>query len=138
MSMRNLFTIILVGLAGVASSQDILNSKLAWTVTQLTDLNTNAVMNYQCVFKTNKQLSIAWVQDEGAFTTDITVEQVQGSWTDVGANGQVVYSVTTDGLTGTITFKRADGELSITLDLQQLSGPNLRHKYTVPAVALFN
>src|SRR5579859_7048515 len=104
--MKKLFFLaVLTTMAPALKAQDISSSSLAWNVSQLNDLNTNATTAYQCTFKTNGGDTITWVQ-KGNYTTSINVTATTGVWTDVSTIGKVVYSVSLEGEPGTITFER--------------------------------
>ena len=118
-------------------AQDIRTTKLVWTVTALSDINTNKNSAYTCVFETNGQQAIAWKQKNGAYNTSFAVTQLTGTWANVQADGQVVYDITLDGETGTLTFARNATGIFITLDLSQAGGSRLKHRYTVGQVVGF-
>ena len=136
--MKNLVSILFVLSFSLARSQDVTTAKLAWSVIQLTDLNANVVESYKCVFKTNGDKAIMWLQNNETFQTEFKIEAMRGTWADVNKDGSIVYSISTDGLEGSLTFKHLGNSITITLDLEQESGNNLRHKYTVSSITPFN
>ncbi|MFM9839310.1 MAG: hypothetical protein ACKVOQ_13665 [Cyclobacteriaceae bacterium] len=134
---RSLFVFALIISAGYGIAQDIRATKLIWTVTGLSDLNTNKVSVYNCVFETNGAQAIVWKQKNGAYATTFIVTQMVGTWASVQANGQMVYSIALDGETGTLTFMRDATGAFITVDLSQPSGSRLKHRYSIGQVNTF-
>jgi hypothetical protein len=127
---------IVISLVTFASlqAQDIRTTKLTWTVTALTDQSTNKNSAYSCVFETNGQQAIVWKQKNGTYIETLGVTQLVGTWASVQANGQVVYNISLDSETGTLTFARNATGAYITIDLSQPGGSRLKHKYSVGQV----
>lgn len=115
-------------------AQDVRTTKLTWTVTGLSDLNTNKNSVYNCVFETNGAQPIVWKQKNSTYLQALVVTQLTGNWADVQTNGQVGYDISIDGQTGTLTFMRDASGVFITIDLSQPTGNRLRHKYSVSLV----
>ncbi len=114
--------------------QNISTTPLAWTVSQMRDLNSNKDQtNYSCTFLTNGTAAIQWVQ-KNDFTTTLAVSSISGTWTNVQQPGKAVFNITADSETGTITFERTATDTSISLDLSQGTGTRLRLKYIVSQV----
>lgn len=118
------------------SAQNVRTSQLTWSVNELTDLNKNVSASYSCLFKTDGLLSISW--DQSAYDTSLGVQQADGQWSDVSMPGQITYSISLDGETGTIVFERTASGVYITLDLSQPNGGRLRHRYSVSQVTASN
>lgn len=125
--------LILCLLSTVLSAQDISTSNLNWKVDSLVDLSTNEGFEYACTFETSGQGNISWNQ-KGGFTSTLNVNSQEGTWTNVQANGSVVYSVTYEEETGTIRFERTDSGWRIKLLLGPPNLPSLKHEYIVSVV----
>lgn len=97
-------------------SQDISASTITWTVNHGLDLKTNSDFNYQGSFTTRGTGSITWSQGGGNYISTFTMSSIQGTWTDVSANGTITYQVQQDGSSGTLKFERTAGGIFITLD----------------------
>lgn len=120
--------LVLVGLS--AQAQNISTTALKWSVIELNDLNTNKKeATYRCSFVTTGNGSIQWVQKDN-YLTELAVQRTSGTWTNVQAIGEMVYAVTLDGETGTITFARAASGVTILLELSN----RIKHLYTVVQV----
>jgi hypothetical protein len=132
--MKKILIIIIVMIGYFQSkAQNVLTTPLTWSVTELNDLNTNKIASYMCSFKTSGTTEILWVQKNN-YTRKLEVQQTTGTWMDVSAEGQVVYSISEDSDTGTLTFERTSSGIYITLDLSQGTQPRLRQKYSVVQV----
>ena len=132
--MKKIFILSAIVLIGYFQSkaQNILTTPLTWSVTQLTDLNTNATQSYQCTFQTNGTQTIQWVQKK--LTTGLEITSTSGTWSDVSAYGKMVFNITADGETGSITFEKDETGTSITIDLSQSGQTRLRQRYMVTNV----
>ncbi|MBI1767621.1 MAG: hypothetical protein HYR67_04530 [Bacteroidetes bacterium] len=126
-----LFT-VLSAMFLTSQAQNILTTPLSWSVTQLNDLNTNATMAYQCTFKTYGTQSMQWVQKKA--TTTLEVTSTSGTWTNVNANGKMVFKISAEGETGSLTFEKSAVGTYITIDLSQSGQTRLRQSYTVGSI----
>jgi hypothetical protein len=88
------------------------------------------------LFKTDSISTIIWDQSNDVAT--IAVEQADGLWGDVKLSGQITYTISVDGETGTLVFERSASGVYITLDLSQTKGGRLRHRYSVSQVTTSN
>ena len=133
--MRTLLNLILCFsiAAGSMQAQDIATTSLTWKVNQLKDLNTTASMPYMCSFNTGGGNQIEWLQKNN-FNTTLTVTGTTGTWANVSATGEKVYSISIDGEPGKLTFEKDATGTYITLDLSQGGGKHLKHRYTVAKV----
>jgi hypothetical protein len=120
------------------NAQDIHNARLAWSVTTLSDLNTKKSSSYNCVFETNGQQEIKWKQNGGTDVTLISVSKLTGAWANISTTGEVVFNISVEGETGTLTFTRNGSNTFIVLDLP-ISGANrIKHKYSVSKVMVIS
>jgi len=133
-----LVLLFLVGGCLAAIAQNPQTTHLHWSVTQLTDLNTNKPQSYTCSFETNGLQPINWIQKSGAFITLLSVEATSGSWTDINNPGVLTYSIQTDDSSGTLTFERSGSGYNITIDLSLPGGQRLHNRYTVSSVNQIN
>ena len=136
--MKKILTLFFISLfiLPTVCAQDVRSTGLTWSVNELMDLNKNVSASYSCQFKTNGVMSIGW--DQSAYDTSLTVQQADGQWNDVTTPGQITYSISLDGETGTIVFERTASGVYITLDLSQPNGGRLRHRYSVSQVTASN
>lgn len=130
--MRTTLLLFCLFAAVAAFGQNIATDTLTWQVIQLHDMNSNAIVNYQCQFKTNGSSTIQWVQDD--LTSDIAVTAQTGTWTNITNNGKVTYQITVEGNSGTLAFERTAEGVTISIDISQESGGRLKHIYKVEQV----
>jgi hypothetical protein len=137
MKALSLFIILLVSVTyGLA--QDIASSHLRWTVNQLTDLNTGKVQSYSATFETNGTQSIQWIQKNGSNASQLAVQNLTGSWTNILNNGQVMYTILWEDLPGTLQIERSNAGMTITIDVGLENGKRMHNTYTVSAVNPIN
>lgn len=68
-----------------------------------------------CHFVTYGKQRIQWIQRNGALVYNLEVQHTKGNWTDIAKDGQLEYAVRSEGLEGTLTFRRESGMLSLVL-----------------------
>lgn len=119
--------------AGQLSAQNIRTSKLQWTVVELTDLGSQVTAPYQCQFITNEGQPIVWIQDDGDYTSSLTIQSISGDWANVAENGTITYQVNLDGTNGELTIARTSDGLKIILHLTSPT-VNIHHQYKVSQV----
>ena len=118
-------------------AQDVTSSNLSWSVTQLDNLSTAKSLTYACVFETHRTKDISWKQN-GGYTMSFDIKKVDGSWPDVNTTGQLAYTISAEGETGTLTFERTPEGIFIKLNISQGSADRLRHRYSVSQVTQSN
>jgi hypothetical protein len=131
--MKKLFLVVLafmwIGIK-ITLAQDIATTNLTWTVNQLEDLNTKKTSTYNCTFSTRPNNPIRWIQKNN-YTTELTVKSSTGTWGNVQTMGKMVYSITLEGETGTLTFERTTSGATILLNLASQAGTGINQLYTV-------
>ena len=132
-----LILILLSSLTAGLQAQDILTTPLKWVVTKITDNQTQELMNFQCTFESQSN-SIKWIQKNGSYVTSFSINSVQGTWSDVKSIGEVTYSVTLDGQTGTLKFWRDASGAYITINLPQAGMDAIWYTYSISQVAIIN
>ena len=101
-------------LSMAANGQSIASNTIEWTVTKAVDQADNSESANSSTFVTNGNKSVDWIQKN--IVSHYTVTQVDGTWPDLGQDGAISYNFTGIGtLTGTITFSRSQGQLTIHL-----------------------
>jgi len=135
--MRNLL-LVFVGLACLqafqAQAQNIRTAALDWTATQMSD-GSNTINNTS-VFKTTPT-TIKWVQNRG-YIHPFDIISTTGSWTNVGTNGKLTFSISDGEDTGTMIFERTASGIAVYLDLSQGSSPRLVRKFKIDSIQSVN
>lgn len=116
--MRTLPVIFLmIALSIVSHAQSLTSDVIRWDVTSLTDTNTQQTIAYTCHFITYPGDKIEWVQNNA--TTVLDLEQTTTAWTNLAADGQVIYAVEMNNNNGSITISRTGGTLQLKMDFME-------------------
>lgn len=136
--MKVFFVFFLISVSHYGWSQDISSVPLIWHVDQMTDMKTSEVFSYQCVFQTNGQQPIQWVQKNGTVSSSLSVKGFSGLWSNVASMGEFVFQVSKDGFSGTVLFERTNSGLFITLDLTPGNPDDIRTRFRVSSITPVN
>jgi len=117
-----------------ATAQDIRSAHLTWTVDQLLDTQTQDTVTYTCTFATQGSAAVVWSQRNGTYVTTLPVQTLTGEWSNISVPGQVVYTITLEGESGTLTVGRDAAGLFIKLDVISSESWALHHRYFVQTV----
>src|SRR5581483_10993567 len=98
-----LFVILFAGIMPL-KAQNILTSNLQWNVTTATNQADLVPFTHVCSFTSNGTSTLDWSQNSDQMIMHYTVTSVDGTWADVSSDGQAVYHVQNDIISGTITF----------------------------------
>ena len=133
---KNYFLILLAfaALTSPVFAQDVRQSTLNWQSGKNINQTDNTMTEYVCSFTTVADQKINWLQQNGSNVTTYTVNSVDGSWTNVAAEGQVVYHVTSDQLSGDFTFVRSGGTISLHVKLNLNGTPNFDFVFLIDSV----
>ena len=116
------------------SAQSISEHKLKWSVTSFSNSDTNETTNHTCSFESTPDV-IKLIQKGGTMVYEFQITDRSGSWNDVDTDGQTVISVTFRGNSGTLKFKRSQGEITIQTDIS-VSGKNIMpYTFTVNSIS---
>ncbi len=108
-----LFSLLLSSL--IVSAQDIKTDRITWKVNQGNDTAAKKNFAYNCVFKTDSDGKILWLQKNGTFNIEYSILSVEGSWTDVNKSGKITYNLTEDGGDARLQFEKSGSGTAITL-----------------------
>jgi hypothetical protein len=75
-----------------------------------------------------------WLQDGGSKVYKFAIDNKKGSWADVNAEGSLVYTVTWKKLTGTLTFARKNGTVTIQTSFLKDGKNSMPFTFTVSGV----
>lgn len=127
--------LIIVGLTVANNSigQDISSATLQWNATGFRDLDASKDFINSCQFITYGTKRVDWIQDQGKYVREWTINQTQGDWSNVTAQGSYQYTFNDGAINGELTIsKDASGWV---IDLVLLGGTNdVKLKYTVNSV----
>jgi len=124
-----------------ARSEDIapgpgLEEKIVWEIKHAINLDdAGDSFAYDCKFVTEGLKAILWDQKGVGGNSEFVITNRTGVWADVTLDGEVLYQVEQDGLTGSIKIKRLSGKAEITLDLGVSGG---RYRFEVEKISTSN
>lgn len=127
-----LFSFLLFSAA--VAGQDIRQANLSWSSSRNVNSADKDTTAYTCSFTTRLAQSIDWIQNNGTDVSTYTVNSVEGSWTDIQAEGQIVYHVSKDNLDGDFVFSRVTGKTSLRVKLNLNGKPNFDFVFVIDNV----
>lgn len=129
-----LLSILLCTAAFTMRAQSITTDTLRWTATHITDKKNNTPAKaYASTFDSFGNQKVDWKQ--GVITYHYSVTATSGSWTSLSTDGSVEYTVSCGTyVTGTITFKRQAGQLTVHLETRTDGNPDLDLIFTISTV----
>jgi hypothetical protein len=116
--------LFMLGASGFAQTTeiDIKTSTLTWVSTEVYNPATDTHSAMSCVFTTDKETAIEWIQGNGRIRYEMKIQQVEGNWPDINQPGTMEYQVKLNETPGTITITRTAEKISITLDFKREQG----------------
>lgn len=129
--MKGLCFLFLIVVTYSASAQNPGTDPLRWTLGQGTDLRNNQSFTYSGTLVTGGQ-SIQWIQASASST--FSVASVSGNWSDLGQNGQLVFTVEEEGASGLLTFERTANGLAVIMEFPKDDPQGSKVKWVVTNV----
>jgi hypothetical protein len=112
---RNILLSMLFMLGGYAlRAQNMTTENLVWHVSYVDDVNIG-----EREFLENEKLvtygsgRIEWHNADGSIKHTYAINNIGGTWSNVGNNGSVVYQFKNGDQLGTVTFERANDEIMV-------------------------
>jgi hypothetical protein len=115
-------------------AQDVRKSTITWISSKNVNNADNATSIFACSFVSHADQKIDWNQRNGAYVTSYAVTSVRGSWSDISADGQIVYQVTNGELAGTVTLSRLNGTSTIRMSLSLNGKPSFDFSFLIDSV----
>lgn len=107
--MKTLITAIAIILGyQVSYAQRIIADTIKWNTSEFVDINTDVKVANEATFISQGKYSIKWVQQAGAYTTEFSVSDIEGEWSDLNLFGAIVYRISAGSAVGTIKFVRTN------------------------------
>lgn len=114
-----LHLILLTGMSfvpGVVLSQNILTSSVEWKSALTTISSSNSSVNENTrVVSTPTQ--ITWYNEDGTVKKQFAIVKPLGSWSDISRDGYIVFSVNSNGDSGTIHFSKTQGVVQLSVHI---------------------
>ena len=115
----------------LVKAQDTQLQTIRWESTGFTDVLSDTVVGIDCTFVTKPSANtVDWIQKNGAYLATFIITNTEGSWTDVGFDGSIIYSVSGNGASGRVEIARTGNSLNLTLTLNSDSG-EIKNIYTL-------
>lgn len=89
---------------------------------------------YNCSFITHTNQVFDWSQRSGARVSHYNITSTAGEWADLQQNGSMVLNLENDSVTGTATITRANGVLSIHLQMWVNGQTDLDYVFSISSV----
>jgi hypothetical protein len=138
MHFKLILTILFCALTYAAFSQDAASAKLAWNAVQATSQKDNSPFAYNCSFITASGTSLSWIQGGGKKTKSFSISSVSGQWSDITTDGQIIYNVSTNQITGSFEFSRVSGQLSVHMKLSVSGNKDQDYIFNINSVTPVN
>jgi hypothetical protein len=123
------------------TGQDIKNATTLWVVQNALDSqNDPTAKSLDSRFTSFGTDKVVWVRtrtdQSGEITTqemNLKINKAEGNWSDVKADGNILYLITTDKASGSIRFKNSAGSYQVDVKLMGKQGGKLNKTYRVVA-----
>jgi hypothetical protein len=92
------------------TNSPIIQQTITWSVDSLRDVSHNQVASFSCQFKTLQSEKISWIQQNGNYTLDFTINSISGTWLNINNDGLLEYSVSHQGKVGIIKIESFGGK----------------------------
>jgi len=97
-------------------SQNILTSSVEWKSALTTISSSNSSVNENTrVVSTPTQ--ITWYNEDGTVKKQFAIVKPLGSWSDISRDGYIVFSVNSNGDSGTIHFSKTQGVVQLSVHI---------------------
>lgn len=135
--MRILSIVFLLAASLAANGQNISQATLLWKSAKAINQANSSAFGHTCQFTTRPNNSVEWNQANGKKTTSFSVSATSGQWADVSKDGQFTYQVqdtSAPSITGTLTFSRSGGKLTVRLQLSVNDKPDQDYLFSIDSV----
>lgn len=130
MIMRNtIFVQFLVLISLTCHAQSPSSQSIKWNISELTDLKTDTVQNYESYFITYQTERIVWVQKKREDT--FLINGMEEDWNNINVSGRIKYDINVGGQSGTLAVVRQENVIEIILSLTNAAGKQLEYKFKV-------
>lgn len=132
---RSIFPLIIL-VCFSAHAQDIMKSRVIWTVSGAENLKTSERLDYACRFVSDGT-TIKWLQKNQSRETLFTIVSTEGSWSNVTRVGEITFKVSkADGTTGTLRFTKEGAGGIILLDFSGSDEYGARYRFHVNRIEI--
>jgi hypothetical protein len=126
--------LLLLFTASTCLSQNISTSNLTWQAVETTDLQTSATTALKCLFKTNANKSMEWIQKKGEMKGLFTITSVEGNWSNVSSAGSITYGLQSNGNSCKMIIEKNVSGTFITMDFSKPGEFTSLYKFKIISV----
>lgn len=137
-----IFIIAAILSAPNAVGQNIKTARLKWNVSidfnPLVDSTTSSYDSYFITQGNSVKWYYQWNGKDGTHdskVSDMTITGTTGNWANIAVNGQMTFRVTLANGSGTLLFKRFNGQYKVLMDLIGRNGGKTNREFSVTNVA---
>src|SRR5579859_7508382 len=119
-----------------AQQMNIMQDTLTWNVVSAVNQADQSQFAFKCSFITYGANALDWSQSDGEFVSNYTITSSTGQWTNLTGDGTIAFNVQNgDGtFTGTLTFARSSGVVTVHLRLFVKGVLNQDYVFTVSSI----
>lgn len=132
--------LLLLFAAGAGHAQNIRQSESVLITSQATNLLLTTPDTFEMVsrFEIDRESTITWNQKNGQMVDTYIITSMEGQWSNVAANGSIIYHVTGYEIAGKITLTRNGGGVRMIVDFTQNDPKALKHEFVISSFTTEN
>lgn len=135
-NMKTRFTFIAVLLffvTEVSYAQNIRQSESVLITSHATNLLLTTPDTFEMVsrFEIDQESTIKWIQKNGQMIDTYTITSTEGQWTNIAANGSILYHITGHDIPGKVTLTRTSEGVRMIVDFTQNDPKALKHEFVI-------
>jgi hypothetical protein len=128
------FLIIFLLLSAGLYAQNVSTQTIRWHVGRAQEINTGRVSEGEDQFVSYGITKIEWQNAQGVVKKTFTINETNGSWTNVQSNGSILYEVNVGEQLGTVKFFRTSSELTIRITLLKGDGDPDLYEFSITSL----
>ncbi|MFD1001458.1 hypothetical protein ACFQ21_19170 [Ohtaekwangia kribbensis] len=114
MNIKIILSILFVAAGVSLRAQNITTDNLKWHVSYIDDVNKGErTQSENEKLVTYGSERIEWHNADGSIKYTYAINDIGGSWSNVSNNGSIVYQFKNGDQLGTVTFERANNEITV-------------------------
>lgn len=133
-------TLLLFFIAGATLAQNIRQTESVLITSYATNLLLVTPDTFEMVsrFEIDQESTIKWIQKNGQREDVFTITSIEGQWTDIAANGSIIYHVTGYEIPGKVTLTSTSEGVRMVVDFTQNDPKALKHEFVISSFTTEN
>jgi hypothetical protein len=111
--------------------EDISRDTIEWHSEQAYNFKNQEQFQFVSYFKSFGESKVEWIQKSGSLVHTFIVDLVDGTWTNIQSNGEVVFNIRYEDKPGKITFSKSDNGTVVLLDLTNADPNGISYRFDV-------